>query len=202
MKYKTHILLILLSLVLSACNIYKEIEIHKTKGVDYESFETFAFIPLINDQGQTIYDDDFIKRKTRNYFGHCMNQRNLKLDTLKPDILLKVEWLSEPKQELITAPVNYPAYYNPMYYEEYSPFYFWGKPKGLAHNSDNIQTENIKIDYAYGGAKLTVIATKTGEIVWQGVAQGDLYDPKIMYQDLHPAIHKLMKKFPLSVKNK
>jgi len=126
-----------------------------------------------------------------------MSKRNLRLDTLEPDILLKVEWLREPKQKIVSTPMSFPDYYDPVYYEEYAPFYFFGRPDNMVYKTENIQFKEVEIEYSHGGARLTVFDGKKGGIIWQGVAQGDLYDPKIMYQDLHPAIHKLMKKFPI-----
>ena len=58
------------------------------------------------------------------------------------------------------------------------------------------------VKYAHGGAKLTAIDSQTNRIVWEGLAQGDLYDPNIMYDDLHPSIHKMMKRFPIKIPRK
>ncbi|WP_157466065.1 hypothetical protein [Belliella baltica] len=40
---------------------------------------------------------------------------------------------------------------------------------------------------------------QTNHLVLEGAAQSDLYDTKVMYGDLHPAIHKMMKKFPIKI---
>ena len=44
-----------------------------------------------------------------------------------------------------------------------------------------------------------MIDRQTNHLVWEGVAQGDLYDLKAMHEDLHPAIHKMMKQFPIKI---
>ena len=60
-------------------------------------------------------------------------------------------------------------------------------------------TKPEKMEYIHGGVKLSAIDRETNVLVWEGVAQGDLYDHKAKYEDLHPAIHKMMKRFPIKI---
>jgi uncharacterized protein DUF4136 len=192
-------LAIIITLILSSCNVYKEVLITKSKEIDFDKFKTYAWLPITDENGKTMYDNDFIRQKTRNYFGHCMSQRDFSLDILNPDILLQVEWLSQPKKVFFKGPTEVPGYYDAIYYDEYAPFYFFGRPKSMIYKNEDLNIEEREIEYAHGGVKLSIIEPKSNEIIWQGIAQGDLYDPEIMYQDLHPAIHKLMKKFPIKL---
>jgi uncharacterized protein DUF4136 len=190
------LLAIIITMILTSCNVYKEVVITRNKEIDFNKFNTYAWLPIVDENGKTMYDNDFIRQKTRNYFGHCMNQRDFSLDILNPDILLQVEWLSETKKVYFKGPTDVPEYYDAIYYE---PFYFFGRPKSMIYINEDLNIEEREIEFAHGGVKLSIIDPKTNKIIWQGIAQGDLYDPEIMYQDLHPAIHKLMKKFPIKL---
>ncbi len=38
---------------------------------------------------------------------------------------------------------------------------------------------------------------KLKKLVWTGSAEGDIYDPRYIQFDVHPAIDRIMKKFPV-----
>jgi len=64
----------------------------KNKGIILDNYQTYDWLPPENDVAEVTNTDDFIQMNTRNCFANCMGQRRLKLDTLNPDLLLKVGW--------------------------------------------------------------------------------------------------------------
>ena len=42
-----------------------------------------------------------------------------------------------------------------------------------------------------------VVDAKLKKLVWTGTVGADIYDPSVIEQDIHPAIIKLMERFPL-----
>jgi hypothetical protein len=38
---------------------------------------------------------------------------------------------------------------------------------------------------------------KLNRLVWSGTAKGDIYDPEYIDKDIHPAVLRIMKKFPV-----
>lgn len=191
-------ILIVLVPVLASCNVYQDVLVTKDKSVDFSQYETYAWLPEKENTTYSNYDNDFIRQKTRNFFGHCMAERQLKPDTINPDLLLQVEWLSHAREVEVPHVNDYPDYNSIDSYNAPTVYIYDGKLSGEpGWNQEYSKPEVVK--YAHGGAKLTAIDRKTNHIVWEGLAQGDLYDPNIMYSDLHPAIHKMMKRFPIKI---
>lgn len=184
---------------LGSCNVYQDINVEYDKKRDFTGYKTYAWLPDLDKANNTEFENNFIRRKTRNYFGHCMKQRKYGIDTLNPDLLLQIEWLNKPKEMERLDPeyYPYPYYYDPSYYNEYFPLIFlrWPLTEGDVYSQEDVPTE--KIDYVHGGVILNVIDRQKNEVIWRGTAEGDIYDPKVIYKDIHPAIHKLMKKFPI-----
>ncbi|MEQ9289577.1 MAG: DUF4136 domain-containing protein [Cyclobacteriaceae bacterium] len=193
-----HTIIVVSLTVLSSCSVYNDVKITKDKTVNFDQYESFAWLPDKESKEPSDFNNDFIRQKTKNYFGHCMAQRHLTPDTINPDLLLQVEWLSHAREVEIPAVQHLPNYYDPGYYDAPTIYLYGGKVRG---NPDwnNGYPEKEKVTYAHGRARLTVIDRKENKIVWEGTAQGDLYDPKVMYEDLYPAIHKMMKKFPIEI---
>lgn len=190
-----------IAVILASCNVYQDVQITKDKDVDFEQYETYAWLPEKDSKNDTNFDNDFIRQKTRNYFGHCMAQRQLDPDTLNPQLLLRIEWLSHAREVELPPVQDRPDYYDADYYNAPTVYIYDGKVTGRSvWGKEYLESE--KVQYAHGGAKLTAIDKATNKKVWEGVAQGDLYDPNVMYDDLHPAIHKMMKKFPIKIPKK
>lgn len=196
-----NILLAGASVVFASCNVYQDVQITKDKTVDFSQYETYAWLPDIENTRGSDYNNDFIRQKTRNFFGHCMAQRQLKPDSIKPQLLLRVEWLSHARELEVPPVSDLPDYYGIDYYNAPTVYISKGRVGGKPVWGKKIP-EMETVEYAHGGAKLTAIDSRTNQKVWEGVAQGDLYDPNIMYDDLHPAIHKIMKRFPIKIPKK
>ena len=196
-----HIAFLGITLAFVSCNVYQDVRVTRDKSIDFEKYESYAWLPDKETSSQSDYNNDFIRQKTRNYFGHCMAQRQLKADTVNPELLFQIEWLSHAREVELPPVRNLPDYYNDEYYNAPTIYIYDGRVTGRPLVGKEY-TENEVVRYAHGGAKLTVIDRETNKTIWQGVAQGDLYDPNVMYDDLHPAIHKMMKKFPIKIPNK
>ncbi len=183
------------------CNAYREIEVHYDKDHDFSAYKTFAWLPDLEKAGNSEFNNDFIRNKTKNYIGHCMDERDYTVDQLQPDLLLRTTWLDHPREVDLGGPSSFADYYDPYYYNDPDNFYIYRGPSQYERPYEFYNENEQKLRYSHGGVVLDVIDQKTNETVWHGVALGDLYDPDIIYRDLHPAIHKMMKKFPVLEKN-
>ena len=72
-----------------SCSVYNDVQITKDKTVNFDQYESYAWLPDQESKKQSDFNNDFIRQKTRNYFGHCMAQRQLTPDTINPDLLLQ-----------------------------------------------------------------------------------------------------------------
>ncbi|WP_339790150.1 DUF4136 domain-containing protein [uncultured Imperialibacter sp.] len=198
MIYKNSLILVGIVAVVVSCNVYKEVQVFQNKEVDFGQYKSFAWLPETDQPGDTATADDFIRKRTRNYFRHCISQRALRPDTVNPQLLLSIEWLSHSREINLPPIYDLPEFFDVGYYYGPAPDYTGRKLTSKAGHS-NLYLKPESFQYIHGGVKFTVIDRQTNQVIWEGVAQGDLYGEKVIYEDLHPAIHKMMRKFPLEV---
>ena len=113
---KTLIPIISIAVPIAGCGTLGEIHIQKDKKADFSVYKTFAWLPDKEMGEKTFFKNDFIRQRNKNYFGHCMAQWEIKLDTLNPDLLLSIDWLSHVEELELTRPRELPDYYDLFYY--------------------------------------------------------------------------------------
>ena len=80
-------------------------------------------------------------------------------------------------------------YYSPYpydYYYRHSPYYCYAT--GYCKE---------KLQYVEGSITLNVIDRTQNKLIWAGTAKGDIYDPEYINEDIHPAVKRIMKNFPV-----
>ena len=191
------------------CGGYRNIHTNSDKTVDFQQYQTFAWAPDSLDQpsdaGVAGYDKDIVRNNAKNYITHLLSQRGFLIDTDSPDLVLELVLLNE-KQERIVTYHQYPGYYyyNPYYFPFYYPhprFYTWyGRSwHGFAYAPfwhDQITTTQTKT-FIKGTITINVYDRKLRKLVWTGSAEGDIYDPAYIQHAVHPAIERIMNRFPV-----
>ena len=182
--------------LLMGCNVYRKVTVNGDRSFDYSQYNSYAWLPNTDSTANNEYDNSTIRRSTHNFFNHCMSQRAYEVDTLAPDLLFKLEWINIPKAFDYTRVGSVPTYLEELvdylsYPDDYSTLEEW-----------DIDYEIKTKEYAYGAIILNIFDRKEKRLLWRGVAEGNIYDANKIYDDLHPAVHRLMKKFPIKVKKK
>jgi len=189
------------------CSTYTNVYSNYDKSVDFSQYQTFAWAP---DSGVVVpreleaYDNDIVRNNAKNYITHSLTSRGFLVNIDSPDLVLNLVLLNE-KQEKIVTYNNYPSYpyggyyfYNPYYFPYYYPRYRyytwfgWGPPF-----YDERTTTTVTKTYVKGTITLNMYDRQLRKLVWTGSAEGNIYDPKYIQYDVHPAIDRLMKKFPV-----
>lgn len=194
-------LLPFLILGMTTCGIYTAISSYSDEHVDFTKYKTFAWLP---DSGMTArtdsfrnsaYDNDVIRNNAKNYIVHDLGERGLIIKTDEPDVLMQLIVRNE-KKEL----VNYAPYYfhNRFYYPYYYPYYDYYTYYGWGCMSTYCDyNPEIKQTYVQGTITINMFDRRQKKLVWYGSAEGDIYDPSYIQHDVHPAIHRIMKSFPV-----
>lgn len=124
-----------------------------------------------------------------------MRQREYQVDTLAPDLLFKLEWVNIPKAynyaEIGSIPTWKQDLIDNWYFDDFASLEEW-----------DIDYELKTKEYAYGAIILNIFNRQEKRLLWRGVAEGNIYDADEIYDDLYPAVHRLMKKFPIKPKKK
>lgn len=188
------------------CSTYSDIYSNYDTSIDFTKYHTFAWAPDSSKaDGQEFanspYDNDIVRNNAKNYVTLSLSQRGLLVNVDSPDVVFQLVLLNEKKEQVVTYQA-YPYYgyyyHNPFYFPYYYPhyrrytWYGWGYPPFW-----DGQVTTISKTYVKGTVTLNMYDRKLKKLVWTGSAEGDIYDPKYIQYDVHPAIDRIMKKFPL-----
>lgn len=183
---------------------YNKVSSEYDKSADFTKYKTFSWLPDVADTINSPYDNDIIRNNIRNYFGLCMSDRGYSFDADNPDLLMQLVITNTKKARSDSVNTN-SYYYSPYYYGSgyYSPYHYnyYYNGHGLYGNGDYernaeySRTYNQK--YVNGSITLIFIDRKTNKEVWRGTAEGDIYDPSQITNDLHPAVHCIISEYPV-----
>ena len=224
LKRSLYILLPFLSILcLIKCAVYNDFYSEYDRSVDFKKYKTFAWLP---DSGvnarkdsfrNTAYDNDVIRNNVKNYINNQLLDRGFNIHVDHPDALFQLVLLNEKQQRIVNySPAYYPA---PYYYGSYRhyPFYFGGRsyypyyyPYYDYYTYYGWGCDNYYCGYPYSYKQTYVKGTiivnmfdrKLKKIVWTATAEGNIYNPPDIKEDVDPAIRKIMKTFPVKPKNK
>jgi hypothetical protein len=108
--------------------------------------------------------------------------------------------------EKVVTYYNYPSryyYHNHFYYPYYYPYYRfytwygWNSPPFWHENATSVTKTYVK-----GTITVNVYDRVRKALIWTGSAEGDIYDPAYVDYDVHPAIDRIMSRFPGKAKPK
>lgn len=180
---------------MAGCRAYDKVYSDYDRTADFSRYKTFAWLPD-RDTANTTFNNQIIRNNTLNYFTHCMGERGLRAEPDSPDVLLQLVVRSLPKQLTMTSAVHQGSpgggRYNPYYYPHPNNYYYHTP---FFYSRITYVTE--RYDYAESTITLNVYDRLLNRLVWTGTAQGDLFDPAYMADNLHPAVYRILKKFPI-----
>jgi Domain of unknown function (DUF4136) len=187
------------------CNVYSNIYSTVDKDTNFSNYKKFAWLNDKADTTNTPYNNEIIRNNMRNYFSKEMSDRALTVDVDNPDLLLELAIKNTPHKVRQTYDNRY--YYSHRYYYRsryYSPYrnryyYVWGPSFSYVYPNSRTTVDETHMDNA---VTLNVVDAKLKKLVWTGTIEADIYDPSVIEQDIHPAITKLMERFPIKLTNK
>lgn len=203
-------------LCLFKCSVYNDIYSEYDHSTDFTKYKTFAWLP---DSGvtarkdsfrNTAYDNDVIRNNAKNYITHQLADRGLTIHVDSPDALFQLILLNEKQHRIITfSPAYYPmpyyygAYHFPYYldgrtyYPYYYPYYDYYTYYGWGCADFYCSNYNYKQTYVKGTIIINMYDRKQKKMIWTASAEGNIYDPNTIKEEVNPAIKKMMKEFPI-----
>jgi Domain of unknown function (DUF4136) len=184
----------------SACNAYTQINSTTDPKANFLKYKTFAWLADKADSSNSPYNNDIIRNNIRNYFSKEMSDRGYTVNTEQPDLLLELAVKNEPHT---IRQVYYPkSRYNRYYFRSiyFSPFerqYYYTHYHNYYYTSryPQIYTDT----HINNSVTLNIVDAKERQLLWSGTVEADIYDPSVIQKDIHPAIIKLMKLFPVKL---
>jgi len=188
-------IILALTMLLSGCMTFTNMKVRYDKEIDFNKYKTYAWLPDADRAGDNDFDNDFIRQRIRNYIGHCLSERQYVADTLQPDLLVRTRWMAEARELTMPDLTDRPFYYNSIYYAD--PFTIRISPRGKIDYTNRYPITNAKKQtYYHSGVEVLFIDAKTQEVIWNGFTSDDIYDPRVIYKELHPSVHRMMKQLP------
>jgi hypothetical protein len=203
--------------LLTECDVYEDIYSDYDHTVDFTKYKTFAWVP---DSGMTArtdsfrntaYDNDVIRNNAKNFISAQLMDRGLRVHTNEPDALFQLVLLNEKKERIVTenppyypqlyyygSARHYPYYYDGrMYYPYYYPYYDNYTYYGWGCTNSYCAPETYKQTYVKGTITINMFDRKQKKLIWTASAEGNIYGPSSLKEDVDPAIRKMMKVFPI-----
>ena len=207
MKERTHTLIIASCLFfcisfIIGCGIYTKISVSSDKSINFSNYKTFAWLHDDIDTTNSPYNNDIIRNNLKNYFGQSFAQRGYKVDLDTPDVLLQIVVVNKNREHQVVYQPQPNIYYDCSYYYcsiYYSPNvyeYYYRNSSPYCYVNGRC---NGTIEYMEGFITLNVVDRKLNKLIWSGTAKGDIYDPAYIHNDIHPAVLRIMKKYPVPV---
>ncbi len=134
------------------------------KKVDFKKFKTYAWLPYIDSITIPNIDQEQLKTYVFTAIDAQMQKRNLKIDTIKPDVLVRFGINLNNSNAMVSTPIyeNRPAVgYSYGYYG--SSMYYYNQPVQVG-----VQTQMVT--YRNGSLIIDLIDHSTNELVWRGYA--------------------------------
>lgn len=194
-----------LILLASCSSTYKTVYSDYDRTVNFTRYKTFAWLPDKADTTNSPYNNEIIRNNLRNYIGQCLSDRAYSFDAENPDLLLQLV-ITNTKKERVHTVTSYPGsfYYRPYYFGSlfYSPYpynYYYNYYYAFGPYSYGLSGyyNTQKVEYVNGAITLNVIDRNTKKLVWTGTAEGDIYDPSLISNDLHPGVHAIIQQYPV-----
>ena len=127
-----------------------------------------------------------------------MSDRGFNVHLEQPDLLLELVVKNEPHTVQQVYRGNYydnRYYYRSRYYSPYERNYYYTRYPNYYYTNPRPQ---VVIDtHINNSVTLNIVDAQARKLLWSGSVQADIYDPKVIQQDIHPAVIKLMKEFPV-----
>jgi hypothetical protein len=191
--------------VITSCSPYRHIYTNYDKSTDFSSYHTFAWTPDSTTSTVKVppdlaaYDNDIVRNNAKNYISYTLTKRGLLVNTDSPDVVLELVLLNEKKEKVMSyeaSPYAGYYYYNPYYFPYYYPYYRYYTWYGWSYPPYWERTVYTRT-YVKGTITINVYERASRKLVWTGSAEGDIYDPAYIQFDVHPAIDRIMRQFPI-----
>lgn len=202
--------LVFAALLVSCSTTYRTAYTDYDRSVDFSSYKTFAWLPDKADTSNTPYNNEIIRNNIRNFLGQCLINRSYHFERDSPDLLLQLVVVNTKKESMSASTSNpvlnyykpyyfgsiyynpYPSNYYYQYYPNYAP-YSYSSPYSYSFGYSNTKRN----EYVNGAITLNVIDRNKNRVIWTATAEGDIYDPAIIGKDIHPAVHSIIKQYPI-----
>jgi hypothetical protein len=177
----------------TGCGNYIKTYADYDRNINFSGFKTYAWLNNHQPHAPTPFDNDIIENNIKNYAEHELANRGYVADADNPDVLIEVKLSNQNKINTTNTPV-YSTYPNSYFYYNQNN-YRWN-PHGYTQPYQ-IGNRVTRTEFVRATITINVIKRDANQLIWTGTAEDDIYDLQNKDKDLHPAIDKIMQRYPI-----
>jgi hypothetical protein len=166
-----------------------QVSVDFDKTVDFNHYRTYAWLDADIRVGENpIYNSDLVNRNIKEHVEMEFAKRGMNLTATNPDLLVGYHTYTEKKvQPVSNPPMFYPGGF--QYGWRYFP-YGYGNWPYMWNNGFR------SIHYTEGTLIIDVVDAKTKQLIWRGIAEGTVDNPKAIERRVQKGVHAIMKRYP------
>jgi len=169
MKIKNILHTLLVAVILISCG--PRVTTNKLSEKDLSTYETFAYLPNSNfDDLEKFENDEDVGASIIQNVNRNMKKQGYELERNNPDLLVLLNTSTDIEKTVSNEPIyaRYPNYYGTAYtvspYYQNNYYYDYGGYDNIIGYETNLNR------YQEGSLILTLVGSKSKNIVWEGVA--------------------------------
>lgn len=169
----------------------------KTTNKDLSNYKTFAYLPNSNfDDLDKGYDNTDVGMAVIESVNTNMQQLGYNLDRNKPDLLVLLSTSTDTETNVTKEPVyaTYPNYYGRTY--GVSPYYQNYYYNGYSGYNRLIGYDTDVNTYEEGTLRLSLVDSKTKNVVWKGTASNSIYSSQNDSKAIAKFVDDMFANFP------
>ncbi|GAB3999379.1 DUF4136 domain-containing protein [Spirosoma daeguense] len=168
------------------------VAVDKSSKADFNKYKTFTWMDSDVKAGQNpVYYNQLATESVENTMSSVLQEKGLKEDKSKPDLLVGYHFFVENKTRTVSTPSS----------SIYGPYLGWGRwgyrgwgPSWWGWSAPQYREENYKA----GTLVVDMVDAKTRKLVWRGSVENALANPSRITAQLSREAERIVEKFPES----
>lgn len=153
------------------------------KKVDFKKFTTYAWLPIVDSITVKDINREQLYGSVFTSIDQQLTKRNMTVDTIKPDVLIRYSVILNNSAAMVTTPVYD---YRPAVGYSYG---YYGSSMYYYNQQVQVGTQTQRVVYRNGTLVIDLIDHSTNEVVWRGYA----YKSTVQDMNFQPAQLKEMR---------
>ncbi|HYF03684.1 MAG TPA: DUF4136 domain-containing protein [Patescibacteria group bacterium] len=179
----------------TGCSSLPSVYSDKLQGVDFNSFKTYAILPVSDTTSSSVYHNAIMEQNLATAIQQEMQNRGYVLDNSNPDILINLTLRMRDVDTVVVEPLplaaTYPYYSNGYRMPYERPYYYSGySTLGTVHGA-----QLRDVEYTEGMMIIDVIRNSDDNLIWRGWSDRATTAPTVS-SEMQELVREIFKEYP------
>ncbi len=186
---KKLLLFIFLGSIFTSCSSVK-IKSDYDKNIDFTQYKTLEYYGWADDSDKIL--NRFDKERMEEAAGNEFKKRGMEFVKSGGDLVVALFIVTQDKTQVTATTTGYGGYGG------YGGYYGYGPGWGYGGGMSSSYTTYNEYDYTVGTLAISVYDAKKEQLVWEGIAEGEINDnPQKREKNIPTTIAKIMAMYPI-----